>query len=98
VFKLWFSHEAAGVLRALEANAQHARKLKKVRKALAFLEANPRHPGLKTHKYESLHGPDGQEVFEAYVENNTPRAWRIWFWYGPGNQEITILTIAPHPD
>jgi hypothetical protein len=98
MFKLLFSEEAAGILQDLEANPAHARKPKKIRKALGFLEVNPRHHGLQTHKYQSLHGPNGEEVFEAYVENNTPSAWRIWFWYGPNNGEITILTIGPHPD
>jgi hypothetical protein len=48
-------------------------------KALGMLEANPRHPGLNTHKFVSIKGPNGEEVFEAYAENKTPAAWRI-FW------------------
>jgi hypothetical protein len=37
------------------------------------------------------------EVFEAYAENKTPAAWRIFWYYGPDRKQITILTITPHP-
>lgn len=98
MFRLSFSEEAASILGELEDDANASAKLKKTRKALAFLEHDPKHPGLQTHQYQSLAGPNGEKVWEAYVENNTPRAWRIWFWYGPESGEITILTIGPHPD
>ncbi|BAZ21137.1 hypothetical protein NIES4073_20150 [Kalymmatonema gypsitolerans NIES-4073] len=38
-----------------------------------------------------------QKVFEAYVENNTPSAWRIFWYYGPDQSFITVWAIAPHP-
>lgn len=94
-FKLTFSDEAAVVLKRLEDSADP--KLKKVRKALGLLETNPRHPGLETHQFESLRGPGGEKVFEAYVENRTPRAWRIFWYYGPQPGMIRILNITPHP-
>lgn len=72
-------------------------KLKKVRKCLGLLESNPRHPGLETHEFSSLKGSGGEKVFEAYVENNTPSAWRVFWHYGPGPGEITILAITAHP-
>lgn len=97
-FELLFTPEAGGMLDAMEANRAHAAKLRKIRKTLALLESNPRHPGLQSHQYESLAGPNGEKVWESYVENRTPGAWRIWWWYGPGKQQITILTIGPHPD
>lgn len=50
-----------------------------------------------THKYDSLSGPNGEEVFEAYAENNTPGAYRIFWYYGPSRGMITILAITPHP-
>ena len=37
------------------------------------------------------------EIFEAYAENNTPAAYRIFWYYGPNKKEITILAITPHP-
>ena len=38
-----------------------------------------------------------EDVFEAYAENNTPGAYRIFWYYGPGKNQITILAITPHP-
>lgn len=97
VFKLQFADRAKIELRALEANKTHANRPEAVRNALGRLQSNPRHPGLKTHKYSSLSGPDGEEIFEAYAENNTPAAYRIFWFYGPRKKEITIVAITPHP-
>lgn len=97
-YDLTFTTNARTSVAKLEADPAAASRLRKVRKALAFLESNPRHPGLRVHPFRSLSGPAGEAVFEAYVENQTAGAWRIWFWYGPGRAEITILEIGPHPD
>jgi len=94
-FKLSFTPEAASVLKKLQ--TENHPKLKKVRKTLGLLEANPRHPGLATHEFASLSGPGGEKVFEAYVENRTPGAWRIFWYYGPDPGMIRILNITPHP-
>ena len=91
------SHRASGALDALEADPGLAKHLKAVRKALGLLETNPRHPGLNTHKYASIIGPKGEDVFEAYAETNTPAAWRIFRIYGPAKNQLTILAITPNP-
>ncbi len=96
-FELLFTDQADADLDSLETDASLAKRLKAVRKALALLETNPRHPGLKTHKFSSLKGPGGEEVFEAYAENKTPAAWRVFWYYGPDKKQITILAITPHP-
>lgn len=72
---------------------------KQVHKALQLLRANPRHPGLQTHEYYSLRNPfdDKDKVFEAYAQNRTPGAYRIFWCYGPGKGELTIIAITPHP-
>jgi hypothetical protein len=41
-----------------------------------------------------MHGENGEEVFEAYAENNTPGAYRIFWHYGLGKD---VITITPHP-
>ncbi|MDQ3555217.1 MAG: hypothetical protein M3409_00350 [Gemmatimonadota bacterium] len=87
--------EAASVLRKL--SAENDPKLKKVRKTLGLLETNSRHPGLATHEFTSLSGPAGEKVFEAYVENRTRGAWRVFWYYGPKPGMIRILSITPHP-
>lgn len=96
-FELLFTPQADTDLDALEADSGLAKRLKAVRKTLGLLETNPRHPGLNTHKFNSLKGPRGEEVFEAYAENKTPAAWRIFWYYGPHKKQITILAITPHP-
>ena len=96
-FKLRFTAEADKNLSDLENNPSKVKRLKAVRKTLGYLETNPRHPSLNTHKYESLSKEFGSEVFEAYAENKTPQAYRIFWHYRPEKQEITIIAITPHP-
>ena len=85
---------AQAELKTVEQNPAHVKRLKAVRKALARLENNPRHPGLKTHKFNSMRGENGEDVFEAYAENNTPGAYRVFWHYGPGKDVITIIAIT----
>lgn len=75
-----------------------------MRKTLGLIETNLRHPSLQTHGFHSLHGPKGEDVFEAYVQNRTPGAYRVFFYYGPDHVEgkkrvpvLTIVAITPHP-
>ena len=72
---------------------------KQVAKAVRLLAENPRHPGLNTHEFESIPNPfdDDGKVFEAYAQNRTPGAYRIFWCYGPEQGEITIIAITPHP-
>jgi hypothetical protein len=91
-FSLQFTAVAADAL--AELGQFDFKKHHKVLKTLALMESNIRHPGLKTHKYNSLSGSNGEEVFEAYVENTTPAAFRIFWYYDPNPGIITILAIA----
>lgn len=72
---------------------------KQVRECVQKLLNNPRHPGLKTHKYDSLEHPYKKDdpVFEAYAQNATPGAYRVFWCYGPNKGDLTILAITPHP-
>lgn len=94
-FRLLFSLDAKLALENLE--QVDPKKHQKVLKTLALMETNLRHPSLNTHKYESLAGANGEEVFEAYVESKTPAAFRVFWHYGPTREVITILAITPHP-
>lgn len=96
-FELSFTKQADNDLTVLEQNAHFKKRLKAVRKALGYLETNPRHPSLSTHKYDSLQGKNGEEIFEAYAENNTSGAYRIFWHYGPEKKVITIIAITEHP-
>ena len=94
-FRLTFTEEAARTLEALERREDP--KLRKVRKTLGLMETNLRHPGLHTHEFTSLSGPNGEKVFESYVENRTPGAWRAFWYYGPERGLIRVLDLVQHP-
>lgn len=70
---------------------------KAVIKTLRLMQENLKHPSLNTHKYSDMQGPNKEEVFESYAQNNTPGAYRVFWYYGPGRRIITILAITPHP-
>lgn len=101
--KLIFTARAAAEFSALSRNAAAKPVFKAVRKALAFLELDPRHPSLRTHEFTSLSTP-AKKVFEAYAQNNAPGAYRVFWHYGPDEAKgakriavITIIAITPHP-
>src|SRR4051794_31806979 len=68
---------------------------KRLVRVLRFLESNPRYPSLNTHEIDELTAKYGFKVFEAYVENQTPAAGRLFWAYGPEKGDITILGIEP---
>jgi len=72
---------------------------KQVAKCVQKLLDNPRQSGLETHEYSSIPHPwdPKQKVFEAYAQNRTPGAYRVFWCYGPEPGEITIIAITPHP-
>ena len=101
--ELLFSPVARDALRALEQDPQKSGLLKQLRKTFGLLETNLRHPSLRIHKFRSLSGPKGEDVFEASVQNQTPRAYRVFLLYGPDRLEkskripaLTIIAITPH--
>ena len=96
-FKLFYTKKADEQLDTLECSKDKKATYKAVRKALGLMEIDLKHPSLKTHKYESLQGPEGEDVFESYAQNNTPGAYRIFWYYGPNKKQITVLAVVPHP-
>jgi hypothetical protein len=97
LFEINKTPEAEENLESLKNDPSLKKRYKAVTKALKYLAQNPRHPSLQTHKYDSLEGPDKEDVFEAYAEDNTPAAYRIFWYYGPNRREITIFSITEHP-
>ena len=96
-FSLVLTAAAAGHLEQLERDQGLAKRLKAVRKTLARLEAEPRHPGLQTHEFRSLSRLHGVKIFESYAEQDTPAAYRVFWHYGPGKGQLTIIAITSHP-
>lgn len=102
--QLRFTPEAEGQLDALKKDPAKAGLCKQVLKTLGLLEINPRHPGLHTHEFQSFAGANGERIWEAYAQNKTPGAYRVFFHYGPDEMKgktrvaiITIVAITPHP-
>jgi hypothetical protein len=103
---LRFTHTADEQLSQIEDNPALKGVLKQVRKTLEYLETNLRAKSLQTHEFEALTKRYGKKVFEAYVQQNTPGAYRTFWHYGPDeigkNGEriavTTIVAITPHPE
>ena len=83
-------------LREIENNPSKKAILKAVRKCLGFLETNLRHPSLNTREFRSLKGPKGEKILDAYAQQKTSSAYRVFWYYGPDRGMITIVAIAPH--
>lgn len=93
-FKVELTDEALGTIRQLKKS--DPARAKKVAKALQRLQqVGPDYPGFRTHKNDSIPGPFG-ETWQVYLENNTSRAWRMFFCYGPARGILTVFLIAPH--
>ena len=99
MFTLKFTKTAAGQLKAIERDPAKTGLARQTKKSLGYLQVEPKHPSLQTHVYNTIGHPFNpkQKMFEAYVQNNTPSAYRIFWCYGPANKQITIIAITPHP-
>jgi hypothetical protein len=97
VFELNWADTAKEVYASLKTDASKKKQYKAVKKAIELLASNPRHPSLQTHEFTSLKGPNGEKAWIAYAEQDTPSAYRIFWYYGPTRVVITIFVITPHP-
>ena len=97
MFDIYLTEEAESQLKNLRVDPALSKRYKVVSKSLKFFAADPRHPGLSTHEFTSLKGPHKEKVFEAYAEQKTPAAYRIFWYYGPEKNQITTISITPHP-
>jgi predicted DCC family thiol-disulfide oxidoreductase YuxK len=95
-FTLTYTQTAVQQLHLLAKNKSDPKRYKAVVKTLRFLVDNPRHPSLQTHEFTSLSRQLGKKVFEAYAENRTAGAYRIFWHYGK-DKEIRIIAVTPHP-
>jgi len=96
-FKVFYTQKAKKQLTELYNNKALHKLYKAAQKCIKLLMVNPRHPGLNTHEYTKLTKEMGYKIFEAYAENKTPGAYRIFWRYRPEKSIITILSISPHP-
>ena len=97
MFELQWTDEAKKTYELLKQNPRDIARYRAVKKTIQLLAANPKHPSLQTHKFVSLKGPNGEEVFEAYAQQRTSAAYRVFWCYGPLRKQMTIIAITPHP-
>lgn len=99
MFEILFTQTAAAELERLESLPAKKGLVRQIKKSIGYLATNPKHPSLQTHAYDSIPHPydPGQKVFEAYAQNNTPSAFRLFWCYGPDKRQITVIAITPHP-
>jgi len=97
LFEIFLTDQAKNQLNRLKSDKGLGKRYKAVKKAIRFLSSNPRHKNLETHEFTTLKGPNGEKMFEAYTEQSTPAAYRIFWYYGPNKNKITIVAITPHP-
>ncbi len=97
-FQIIYTKRAKKDLDELKGDKSKKRILKAVIKSVKFLTQSPKHPSLKTHQYHSI-APvyPGQKVWEVYAQDKTPAAYRVFWCYGPKKNQITIISITPHP-
>jgi len=97
LFDIFLTDEAREQLDILKTDQGLSKRYKAIKKAIEFLSNNPRHRSLQTHEFTTLNGPKGEKVFEAYAEQSTPAAYRVFWYYGPKENQITVIAITPHP-
>jgi hypothetical protein len=104
--RLLFTPTADRQLTEIDTNPALDGVRKQVRKTLGYLEIDPRTNSLQTHKHESLSRRYKKEIFEAYAQQDTPGAYRVFWHYGEDQTDrngkhipcITVIMITPHPD
>lgn len=59
------------------------------------------YPSLQTHEIQPLSKRYGMRIWQSYLENKNSgamSAMRMYWVYGPNNDEITIVGLEPHPE
>ncbi|MFI9788480.1 type II toxin-antitoxin system RelE/ParE family toxin [Kitasatospora sp. NPDC051984] len=74
-------------------------RLRRIRRALDHLAADPHHPGLHSHRYAVLPGHEHTAAWTSYVDQGAG-CWRLFWTYehpdGDDQAQVTVLQIGPH--
>ena len=97
MFELEWTEEAKSVYHRLKDNPSQKIRYNTVRKTLKYLGKDPHHNSLQTHPFLSLEGPNGEKVFEAYAQQKTPAAYRVFWYYGSKRGTIIVFAITSRP-
>ena len=70
---------------------------RKVGLCLYRVGEDPNYPSLRSKRFKSLDNVHGQPIWQSYVENNTlPLRMRVFWHFGPGEDEITVVGQSRH--
>jgi hypothetical protein len=97
LFEIFWTYQSQSDYNRLKSDPSLEKRYKAVKKTIRLLASDPRHNSLQTHEFSSLQGPHGEIILEAYAEQNTPAAYRVFWYYGPSKDQITIIAITRHP-
>ncbi|MBN1367560.1 MAG: hypothetical protein JW967_06520 [Dehalococcoidales bacterium] len=97
MFDIYWTERSKNEYFKLKADFAQVKRYKAVKKTIEFLAANPRHNSLQTHEFTSLKGPSGEKIYVAYAQQATPAAYRVFWFYGPDKDQITIFAVTRHP-
>jgi hypothetical protein len=97
LFEIFWTHQSQSDFNRLNSDPSLQKRYKAVKKTIQLLASDPHHNSLQTHEFSSLKGPHGEKVIEAYAEQNTPAAYRVFWYYGPSKDQITVIAITRHP-
>ena len=97
MFEIFLTDQARIQIQRLKEDQGLKKRYKAIKKTINLLSLNPRHNSLRTHEFSSLKGPENEKIFEAHAEQSTPAAYRIFWYYGPHEKQITIISITSHP-
>jgi hypothetical protein len=97
LFDIYWTESSKEALYRIKSDASLKKRYAAVKKTIMLLASNPRHNSLHTHEFSSLKGPHGEKVYIAYAEQNTPASYRVFWYYGPSKDCITIFAITRHP-
>ena len=97
MFEIFWTNQSKEEFNRIKSDASQKKRYKAVKKTIQFLSSNPRHNSLQTHEFSSLKGPNNEKVYVAYAEQKTPAAYRVFWYYGPSKEQITIVAITKHP-
>ena len=96
IFELGFSDRAKEQLTALKTNKGLAKHHKAIQEAFKNYSAIQDTPACKLMSFILSKVRITKKVFEAYAEQNTPAAHRIFFYYGPQKGVISIISVERH--
>ncbi|TVQ78927.1 MAG: hypothetical protein EA369_05865 [Bradymonadales bacterium] len=95
-FQLFITAQAEAQIERIMKDRSKKGLQTQLRKSLRLLSQNPKHSGLRSHPLQGSQGVYGEKLWTSYIQNNTPQAYRMLWYYGPSDKQITLLAVIPH--